>query len=339
MNKNKIGGENIGALFELLAQVNGNFARWRDRQVINETGGNRRSDHPFTLPGTLNKILSFLPEDQWLETSLTSRLFRSVAHTIMDDSFVIRCPISDFLTLSSDGSLKIHLSYLESEEDIEKLINFLKDPINETVLARLESIAFGAILGSNKNKVQELLGFLCEKSEKLPKLENLILSRSLKLKDIPASVTSITLDNAYSSNDMFQSFPPKVTSLTLCEFPDNLGDYIDLRSTKLTSLNIGNILYRGRLTLELPDSLITFYIYLIDRLANLSLEKFPPNLVSIFFGYIRDQRDYYLNLPELPSSVTSFSYERIMSNPYVEERFKELKKQVDERNEKKVNYS
>ncbi len=331
----------------------------------------------FALKDIMNLILACTPfsQSEKLKMKCVSKLFKSVIGSILDTCFYIRCATPDFLDLYSklplntndakaselQDPLAISLeTHPKSVQELENLINFIKDPINEPVVSRLEQICLGSIRKSNKNKMGELLDLLNEKKDKLSKLKTIvfdIIYENFQLKDLPSTVTTIVINGIFGEIDILKSLPSCVTkvilgaraleekilklstsvkSLILKTISENDGFGLDLTETEVESLVVDRICQRGILQLKLPVSLISFSVDRIDGAAQFSIVgEFPEKLESLFFGPITGLVAIFA-FPKFPDSLTSFSYEEIKGNPILIEKFQEFKQKIDARNRGEV---
>lgn len=153
----------------------------------------------LTFRDTLGIILKSVPK--LLPIITTSRLFRSVINasnriflTLKPSNLPALPPtltppssspnVNDEEPFTPQGPLNIKLIEVNTPQEIEDLIDFIKDPSNEPFVARIESITC-LDTAENANKMQELFALLS--ANKLPKLSSLVL-------------TSADIDKIFSPN-------------------------------------------------------------------------------------------------------------------------------------------
>lgn len=316
------------------------------------------------FPDTLGAVLSFIPSGKLLPLIWTSKLFRVMINA--SNRIFLRCTISNLLNLSSGTqalvssnpnanneqsleprSLDIKLIEVSTARDVQNIINFINNPLNEPFLNRIESISLGDISGMNIVQVQELLNLLTEQAGKFPKLTSISFGHILadfELPKLPAHLTSLSFKNicgglilselpaglAYLSvgfmwgNLKLDGLPANLTSLSFSSVNTNFS--IPKFPANLVCLYLGDIV--GPLTLsEFSDNLL--FLGIGDVLGPLTINKIPDSLISLSFADIYD--DARIILAEPSENLTYFSYGTVNESPQTEQMLQDFRAKIEKK--------
>jgi hypothetical protein len=173
----------------------------------------------------------------------------------------------------------------------------MEQKLNESILQHLDS--------SDTLTGLPLIGFKNRELPQLPQsLTSLTLENLLSLEELPQqlppNLASLTLENLLSLEELPQ-LPQSLTSLTL----ENLPKLYTLRQQlppNLASLTLENLPNLYTLRQQLPPNLASLTLYDLPNLYTLP-QQLPPNLASLTLSRIKSLE----SLPQIPPNLASLT--------------------------------
>lgn len=315
--------------------------------------------NPLLAFDLCKEILSYLNYKQLISLRIFSQLFRCVID--ISNRIQLSLSIDNLLLLSINrlpcsvsggggdsevsniekGRLNIRLKVMGSPKfEIENMISFVENPLNESTLKHIESLTFlnwGQF--DRIGNVVKLLNLFTKYGSKLSSLSFLYFSdifypeAILEIPTLPSSIRSIHFDTLYFKKLIVSTLPDKLSSLIfrgidmerlsfgqMQSFPRELSSLLfsgrhssfqtPALPEKLETFGIGDVIDRDFRFPVLPKSVRTLQLDSLDLIEKYGIKTFPENIKSLKILYNRDflEDEVTVTALDIPSTLEDFYF-------------------------------